>query len=118
MMKITRSLLVAVLLLAAMPAHAAIDCTGTVTNLSVQLNAEGMLTLGLSSSPSATYLCAINAEVNGVAPVVCRTMYGTLMAAKLAGKRVTIRFYDHNSCASVPNWDLPGALGWNLLLLD
>ena len=100
------------------PARALVDCTGTVTNLSVQLDTQGVVTLALSGGPNYTYICAINSEQNGVAPVVCRTMYATLMAAKLAGKRVLIRFHDHSACASVPSWAWAGQLSWTQVLLD
>jgi hypothetical protein len=99
-------------------ADAVVDCTGTITNLSVMLNGEGVVTLGLSSGPSYTYLCAVNNDTNGVAAQVCRTMYATLVAAKLAGKPVLIRFYDYSTCSAVPNWAPAGTLGWNQLLLD
>jgi hypothetical protein len=100
------------------PARAHVDCTGTITRLSIQLNLNGIVTLGLSSGPSASYICAVNYTLNGVDPVVCRTLYATLMAAKLAGKRVLIRFYDHSSCMSIPTWADAGQLGWTEQLLD
>lgn len=117
-MKTIRGLFVAGLLLVTMPGHAVVDCTGTITNLSVHLDGTGTVTLGLSSGPSYTYLCAINDYLNNVQAVVCRTMYASLAAAKLAGKRVMIRFNDYSTCASVPNWDWAGSVGWNQLFLD
>ena len=118
MRTITRTTLVVTALVFTAQAHAVVDCTGTVTTLSVGLDASGVLTLGLSSGPNATYLCAINDDLNGVPATVCRTMYATLMATKLSGKRVFIRFYDHATCAAVPNWAPAGTLGWTQVLLD
>src|SRR5688500_8298663 len=118
-MKISRGLVAAVLLLVAMPGHAIVDCTGTTTNLSMQLDATGTVTLGLSSGPSYTYLCGINSDLaNNVPAVVCRTMYASLMAAKLAGKRVLLRFNNYSTCAGVSNWDHAGTLSWNRLFFD
>jgi hypothetical protein len=114
----SRTTLVVTALVFTAQAHAVVDCTGTVTNLSIQLDAYGTVTLGLSSGPAYTYLCLINGDYNGVAAIVCRTMYATLMSAKLSGKRVLIRFYDHATCAAVPNWAPAGSLGWTQLLLD
>jgi hypothetical protein len=99
-------------------ASAVVDCTGTVTNLSLQLNSEGVITLSLSSGPSYTYLCGTEVARNNVPPGICKTMYATLMAAKLAGKSVLIRFYDYDTCSAVPAWGDAGTLGWTQLLLD
>ena len=100
-------------------AHAQIDCIGEVTNLSLQLNTAGTITLSLSGGPSYTYLCDIDgAGRNGVSPAVCRTMYATLMTAKTTGKKVSIRFYDYNTCGSIPAWANSGNLGWTVLLTD
>ena len=98
----------------------AVDCTGTVNNLSLQLNSTGTVTLSLAGGPTMTYLCDVDgtANRNGVSPTVCKTMYSTLMAAKVSGKKVLIRFYDHESCSSVPAWDNAGSLGWTKLLLN
>ena len=100
------------------PARAYVDCTGTITNLSIQLDGYGTVTVGLSSGPNFSYVCAVNYALNGVDPVVCRTLYASLMAAKLAGKRVLIRFHDHESCTSIPNWTNAGQLSWTQMLLD
>jgi hypothetical protein len=105
-------------LLAATESYGAVDCTGTITNLSLQMDGGGIVTLGLSSGPSYSYICSTVADYNGVPAGLCRTMYATLVAAKLAGKRVMFRFYSHATCAAVPNWAAPGQLGWNQLLLD
>jgi hypothetical protein len=112
------SLAVAVGCLAWIAPARAVDCTGTITKLGLQLDGNGIVTLGLSSGPGASYICAINYDLNGVAPVVCRTLYATLMAAKLAGKSVLIRFHDYSSCASIPNWTEAGQLSWTQQLLD
>ncbi len=98
----------------------AVDCTGTVTNLSLQLNSAGTVTLSLAGGPTYTYLCNVDGATNrnGVSPTVCKTMYSTLMAAKVSGKKVLIRFYDHDSCTDVPAWGNAGRLGWTQLLLD
>jgi len=99
-------------------ASAVVDCTGTVTNLSLQLDAGATLTLALSGGPSFTYLCDFNGSRNGVPAVVCRTIYATLIAAKLTGKKVLMRFYDYATCDAVPAWANAGTVGWTQLLLD
>ena len=113
-------LLVAVALLSGFPlAQAQIDCTGSVTNLSLQLDTQGTVTLSLSGGPTFTYLCAVDgAGLNGVSPTVCRAMYASLLAAKTAGKRVLIRFYNYSTCASVPAWGNAGSVGWTQIALD
>ncbi len=94
-----------------------VDCTGKVDSLSLQLNRNGTVTLSLSGGPSYTYLCNIDGvEVNEVSFEVCKAMYSTLMAAKLANKEVGIRFYNYDSCDAVPSWGYPGRLGWTVLL--
>lgn len=101
------------------PANAVVDCTGSVTNLSLQMGAAGTITISLSGGPTYTYLCNVgDGNLNGVPPSVCKTMYATLIAAKSTNKRVLMRFYDYDSCAAVPSWGNAGALGWTQLLLD
>lgn len=107
----------------AISSKAEIDCKGTVDNLSLQLNNIGTVTLSLSGGPNYTYLCEIDgagggAGLNGVSPAVCRSMYATLVLAKSLGKKVTIRFYNHNTCTAVPSWGNAGPLGWTQLLVD
>lgn len=102
-------------------AYAQVDCMGTVNSLSMQFNNVGTVTLSLSGGPSYTYVCNIDPAapmINGVSPTVCKTMYATLMATKLAAKKVTIRFYDYISCSAVPAWANAGAMGWTVLLQD
>jgi hypothetical protein len=104
-------------------ANAQVDCTGTVDNLSLNLNTTGTVTLSLSGGPSYTYLCNVEgasgvAGLNGVSGPICKTMYSTLALAKATGKRVTIRFYNYATCAAVPSWGNAGTLGWTQLLLD
>jgi len=105
--------------LAPLVVQAAIDCTGTVTNLSLQMGTAGTVTLSLSNGPTYTYFCNVGeGNLNGVSPSVCRTMYATLLTAKATNKQVLIRFYDHDSCTAVPSWANAGALGWTKVLLD
>jgi hypothetical protein len=99
-------------------ASAAIDCQGTVDNLSLDLSTSGVVTVSLSGGPSWVYLCTIDAANNGVSPTVCRTMYSTLALAKATGKKVLIRFYDHQSCTAIPSWAWAGQLGWTRVLID
>ena len=99
-------------------AFAAVDCAGDVTNLSLQLNSLGTVTLSLSGGPAFVYLCDVDATRNGVSPMVCRTMYATLMAAKTSAKKVSIRFYNYDTCAAIPPYTDAGTLGWTVLLTD
>lgn len=110
----TRAWMVSVALTALVPnAQAVVDCTGTVTNLSLQLTTVGTVTLSLSGGPSMVYLCDVDgAGRNGESPAVCRTMYASLMAAHQTGEPVLIRFYDHAACDAIPSWADAGALGW------
>jgi hypothetical protein len=90
-----------------------------VTNLSLQMGTAGTVTLSLSGGPTYTYLCNVGGgNLNGVSPSVCKTMYATLLAATAANKQMLMRFYDYDSCASVPSWGNAGNLGWTKVLLD
>jgi len=101
-------------------AYSQVDCTGTVDNLSLQLNSVGTVTISLSGGPTATYLCDVDGTSarNGVSPTVCRTMFSTLLTAKTTGKKVLIRFQDYTSCSAVPAWANAGTVGWTQLLLN
>jgi hypothetical protein len=110
---------VLLVLFGAQASHAAVDCTGLITNLSLQLSAEGTVTLSLAGGPSYTYLCdTAGVGINGVNPSVCRAMYASLLVTKTSGKRVLIRFNDYSSCAAVPAWANAGSLGWTQLALE
>jgi hypothetical protein len=101
------------------PARAAIDCQGYVSSLSLDLNGWGLVTLSLSNGPNYVYLCNTEGSIRNSVPLgVCRTMYATLMAAKLSGKQMLIRFYDHASCGAIPSWTDAGTLGWTQVLQD
>jgi len=109
--------ILATFLAGAQVAHAAVDCTGTVTSLSVQLGGEGTVTLSLSGGPTYTYLCDIaGIERNGVDRTVCKVMYASLLAAKATNKQVLIRFNNYNLCTDVPPWADAGSLGWTRIL--
>ena len=45
------------------------------------------------------------------------TFWIALMAAKLTGKQVLIRFYNYSTCATVPSWAASGPMGWTMVLL-
>lgn len=94
-----------------------VDCSGKVQHLSLALTTTGVVTVALEGGPTMVYLCAIDGPVyNGVSSEVCKAMYSTLMAAKLSGKKVLIRFYGQNSCA-LPGWtNYP--VGWTQVLAD
>ena len=112
-------LLAVPLLCLGVPGHAMVDCTGKVTNLSLQLGDTGTITLSISGGPTYTYLCDIaGGGRNGVAPEVCKAMYATLLAAKSMNRQVLIRFNDYSSCAAAPSWDAAGSVGWTQLMLD
>lgn len=114
--------LLASLTLMSSNALALIDCAGEVSSLSLQLNTSGTVTLSLTGGPTSIYLCDVDGDTpnprNSVSPTVCRTMYATLVAARTTGKKVSIRFYDYNSCAAIPSWTNAGGLGWTVLLTD
>jgi len=98
--------------------NADIDCTGKVTSLTVQLDSVGGVTLALEGGPSMVNICGVASTYNNVAPDACKTMYATLMAAKLSNKKVLMRFYgNYTSCATIPAWTAP-PVGWNQVLID
>lgn len=99
-------------------AAADVDCTGEVTNLSLQLDDAGTVTLSLAGGPTNVYLCNVDGIRNGVSPTVCRAMYSTLTTAKVTGRKMKIRFYSHSDCSTIPSWQNAGTLGWTQLLLD
>lgn len=75
----------------------------------------GVITLGLSGGPLATNVCSVKTgnELNGIDAEVCKVLYSSLLSAKAAGKKVMIRFYDHEQCdSSDMYWKSAGKLGW------
>lgn len=101
------------------PASAEVDCSGFVTDLSLQLTSVGTVTLSLSGGPTYVYLCDIaGSGRNSVEPTVCKAMYTTLLAAKATSKKVLVRFYDYDSCSAIPAWVNAGSLGYTRVLID
>lgn len=115
--KFSKNLMLVLSIAAYSNAFAQVDCTGTVDELSLQLIDDSVV-FSLSGGPSFTVLCSISEARNGVSAMGCRTMYSTLMAAKMTKKKVLIRFNDAASCAAVPSWSNAGSVGWTRLLLD
>jgi hypothetical protein len=108
------------LLVCSFHAAALVDCTGKITMLGLHLD-NGILIVGFENGPSAAQLCSIQAGVsyNNVATEVCTALYSSLLAAKAAGKKVTIRYMDHTSCTSPDlNWKAAGKLSWSSQMQD
>jgi hypothetical protein len=63
-------------------------------------------------------LCSMASAQNGVPPDQCKSVYSTLLAAELAGKRVRLWFNDNLTCSTQPAWTY--ATGWYFgpMLLD
>jgi len=75
--------------------------------------------MSLEGGPSYTYLFDTDSSPrNGVSLQVCKEMFSALMAAKLADKKVLIRFNDYDNCAAIPAWQNAGTLGWTQLFLE
>jgi len=91
-----------------------VDCTGKIERLGVSIE-KGVVTVGLSSGPNSTQLCAVagDSPMNKISNSVCRTLYSTLIDAKSANREITIRFYEHDSCNAPALADRPsGPLVW------
>lgn len=82
----------------------AYDCLGKVNTLVIGPNGTVNATLGNISWVS---LCNVSTTYNGVAPDSCKSIYSTLLAAKLADKNVRMWFGDtSNNCTNTahPAW--------------
>ena len=103
-MKIKRVAAVAVASLAlfASSANANYMCVGTVTYLGIDLG--GDLTVGTSASPIHK-ICNFNGGAGRASGATCKSVYASLLSAKLTGKPVAI-YYDDNgyNCGSLPAW--------------
>jgi hypothetical protein len=77
-------------------------CTGTVTSVAVQPNGTVMVT-GIQGLDSAA-LCNISTTANNISPDLCRTIYATLLTAKLTNRPVTFAYDDALTCSTHPAW--------------
>ncbi|KGJ93326.1 hypothetical protein [Colwellia psychrerythraea] len=113
-------ILALLILLISTSSNAEVDCKGKISRLALQIN-NGVVILGLVGGPNAAQLCSIKdtENYNGVASEVCRTLYGTLLAAKASDKNTTIRFYSHDSCTTPElSWKAAGTLGYSAHMQD
>ena len=97
-----------------------IDCKGEIERLDLQIN-NGLVILGIDGGPNAAQICSVKdgENYNGIASEVCRTLYGSLLATKAAGKKTTIRFYSHESCTTSDlSWKAAGTLGYTAQFQD
>jgi hypothetical protein len=95
-------------LLGVTSAHAAYFCTGTVTSVAVATNGTVTVT-GIQGLESAA-LCNITGTANSITPELCRTIYATLLTAKLTNRPVTFAYNDALSCSTHPAWGV--LTGW------
>ena len=81
-------------------------CTGQVSYLG--LEGGGNVVVALTNGPTIHSMCNIvNQGEYTVAPAVCKTMYATLLAAKLTERQVTIYYADNGyTCNTFPNWGI------------
>ena len=102
----------------AFPVFSQVDCKGKITNLALHID-NGTLIAGLEGGPSATYLCSVSSQYNGVPPEACKALYSSLLSTKAAGKKSLIRLYNFDTCAdSNLNYKAAGTLGWSQHMLD
>jgi hypothetical protein len=95
-----------VLSLLALPAvaEATYTCTGTVTDLALNLNGLVTVTVGPLTN---VYLCEIGSAYNGVSSDVCKAIYAHLLTAKVNGLQESFSFSDDGTggtCAGHTSW--------------
>jgi hypothetical protein len=91
-------------------------CTGQVDVVGVSRTGN-LLVRGPGGLPD-TYLCNVEAEMNGVLPEVCRTVYSTLLTAQAQRKPVHVTFspaLGSIGCSGVNSWGWAANFNWVLL---
>lgn len=98
----------AVLAASAPAAWANYSCNGAVGYLGI--DQSGVVVVALANSTPIHKICSVTTQGSWFfSPPACKSVYATLMAAKLAGKSMTI-YYNENgyTCGTIPAWaDLP-----------
>ena len=85
---------------ASAPAHAAFNCTGTVSRSYVQNN--GAVVFRSSWAPDYTQICNIKETWKGITPDVCLTWVAKIDAAVSLSLSVTVRYDGDLTCGTLP----------------
>lgn len=96
----------------------AYDCTGQVTT--IQISPAGVVATSFGSM-GWVYLCSVNEVYNNVKPEACKTIYSTMLSAKLSNKKVVFWFSDNsNDCtnAAHPAWANLQHWYWGPAIMD
>jgi len=88
----------------------AYECVGKVNHLVIA--PTGVVTASLGGIYWAN-LCSVNVSYNSVDPEACKTVYSSLLAAKLAEKNVRLWFNDaSNDCTNTKHPAWTNLQGW------
>lgn len=104
-----RTAMAVALSLATQTSWANYSCTGLVDYLGVDQG--GAVVVALKDATPIHKICSIGAQGSFfMLPTACKTVYATLLAAKLSNRSMTV-FYNENgfTCGSLPQWEnVPG----------
>ena len=94
--------LLAVMLVANLPAMAYYTCTGPVTGVSLQ-NTGIVWVSGFNGIVDGG-VCQIGATANGISSDTCKAIYARLLLAEVTGRPLTMYFNDSLTCTTQPSW--------------
>jgi hypothetical protein len=96
----------AALTLLSLQAHAATDCSGTVTR--ALLYADGSVNILSSWRNDYTVICNTNGTFGSVSAEICLAWYATALKAIANNKQVNIYYAATHTCATLPvYWSAP-----------
>jgi hypothetical protein len=91
----------------ALPAYASdYGCAGPVTLLFI--NSGGVVAVGGPGGLPPISICSVNGGYGPFSADTCKTIYATLLAAKLSGQNIQINFSDNLTCVTQPPWGNTG----------
>ena len=100
---LTRPRNVSLTLLSGVAMHSAaqVDCSGKIEALGIARD-SGIVTVSIIEGPQGAQLCSVNnaKALNDIPGNICRTLFSTLIDAKIKQQDMTIRFHEHEECSA------------------
>jgi hypothetical protein len=78
-------------------------CTGTIDR--VLMTADGDVDIKATYRGDFTKICNRDNYWNDISPEVCADWYDTVVAARISGRTITIRYPDGTPCDTLPTYN-------------
>ncbi len=89
--------------------HASFVCTGKIERLGLSPS-NGDVHIQIQPSTGIFRICNFDSATGGISTDSCKSMYSTLLAARVSEKNVSFHFTESvGTCASLGSWEYPSS---------